>query len=63
MILEKQNFAKEYVKEIKLDDFAAILVVSGDGLMHEVINGLMERYDWQSAIKTPLGHIPGNREK
>ncbi|RMZ93189.1 sphingosine kinase 1 [Brachionus plicatilis] len=56
---QQQNFAREYVKEAKLDDFAAILVISGDGLMHEVINGLMERKDWPTAIKTPLGHIPG----
>lgn len=60
---EEQNFAREYVKEAKLDDFSAIVVISGDGLMHEVINGLMERKDWQTAIKTPVGHIPGKRNK
>lgn len=58
-ILEHSNYAKEFVKTLKLDDYRGILVISGDGLVYEIINGLMERPDWQTAIKTPLGHIPG----
>lgn len=59
VLTQKQNFARDYIKNCKLEDFAGILVISGDGLIHEVINGLMERQDWETAIKTPLGHIPG----
>ncbi|KAL7890879.1 hypothetical protein AOLI_G00003550 [Acnodon oligacanthus] len=33
--------------------------MSGDGLLFEVVNGLMEREDWEEAIKTPLGVLPG----
>ncbi|XP_053565214.1 sphingosine kinase 1-like [Bombina bombina] len=33
--------------------------MSGDGLMFEVINGIMERPDWASAIKKPLAILPG----
>ena len=43
---------------MNLAEYRGIIVVSGDGLVHEVINGLMARDDWQTAIKTPLGHIP-----
>ncbi len=32
---------------------------SGDGLMHEVVNGLFMRDDWARALQTPLGIIPG----
>lgn len=28
-------------------------------LFFQVINGLMEREDWQEAIQTPLGILPG----
>ena len=53
------NHAREYVKSIKLDDWRGIVVVSGDGLIYEVINGLMDRTDWHQAIKIPIGQIPG----
>ncbi|XP_018666861.2 sphingosine kinase 1 isoform X2 [Ciona intestinalis] len=51
--------AKEMVKEVNLSDWDGIIIVSGDGLVHEVINGLMERRDWKTAIKTPIGIVPG----
>ncbi len=35
------------------------MVVSGDGLVYEVINGIMDRPDWQKAIKIPFGQLPG----
>ena len=44
---------------LKLDEYRGIIVVSGDGLVYEVINGLMNRPDWREAIKTPVGQIPG----
>lgn len=38
--------------------YRGIIVISGDGLIFEVINGLMQRHDWSEAIKLPLGQIP-----
>ncbi|XP_062890982.1 sphingosine kinase 2-like [Mobula hypostoma] len=55
---EYQNHAKELVQEISLTEWDGIVIVSGDGLLHEVINGLMARPDWDQAIKMPLGVIP-----
>ncbi|XP_059818542.1 sphingosine kinase 1-like [Hypanus sabinus] len=55
---EYQNHAKELVQEISLSEWDGIVIVSGDGLLHEVINGLMARPDWEQAIKMPLGVIP-----
>ena len=50
---------RDYVQKINLDEYRGILVISGDGLVYEVVNGLMERSDWAHAIKTPFGQIPG----
>ena len=53
------NHAFEHVKELNLSEIRGIFVVSGDGLVYEVINGLMSREDWREAIKTPIGQLPG----
>lgn len=55
---ERQNHARELIREISLPEWDGIIIVSGDGLLHEVINGLMERADWEQAIKTPVGILP-----
>uniref|UniRef100_A0A3P9HZZ2 sphingosine kinase n=1 Tax=Oryzias latipes TaxID=8090 RepID=A0A3P9HZZ2_ORYLA len=55
---ERQNHARELIREVSLSDWDGIVIVSGDGLLHEVINGLMERPDWEQAIKTPVGILP-----
>ena len=59
VLTENPNFAKEYVKTNDLSEYKGIIVVSGDGLVFEVINGLLERPDWNKAIKIPIGQIPG----
>ncbi|XP_028984225.1 sphingosine kinase 2 [Betta splendens] len=55
---ERQNHARELIREISLSEWDGIVIVSGDGLLHEVMNGLMERPDWEQAIKTPVGILP-----
>ncbi|XP_029440557.1 sphingosine kinase 2 [Rhinatrema bivittatum] len=55
---ERQNHARELVQGLSLDEWDGIIIVSGDGLLYEVINGLMERPDWEEAIKTPVGILP-----
>ena len=60
VILTKHaNFAFEHVRELDLTKIRGIFVVSGDGLVYEIINGLMSRQDWKEAIKTPIGQLPG----
>ncbi|KAF9355758.1 sphinganine kinase lcb4 [Mortierella sp. NVP85] len=51
--------AKEIARDIDIRAFDAIVSVSGDGVLHEVINGLMERPDAVVAHKLPVGPIPG----
>ncbi|KAG0271821.1 sphinganine kinase lcb4 [Linnemannia exigua] len=51
--------AKEIAKDLNIRLYDAVLCVSGDGVLHEVINGLMERPDAVIAHKLPVGPIPG----
>lgn len=47
------------VLNLNLADTDGIVIVGGDGTIHDAIAGLMSRPDWETAIKTPLGIIPG----
>ncbi|GAA6080884.1 sphingosine kinase 1 [Tachysurus ichikawai] len=58
-VTEHQNHARELVREADLSQWDAVVIMSGDGLLFEVVNGLMEREDWEKAIQTPLGVLPG----
>ncbi|KJE88409.1 diacylglycerol kinase, partial [Capsaspora owczarzaki ATCC 30864] len=53
-----QNHAMEIARDLALDKFDAIVTVSGDGLLHEMVNGLFSRPDWPEAAKLPVGIIP-----
>uniref|UniRef100_A0A3B3ZW29 sphingosine kinase n=1 Tax=Periophthalmus magnuspinnatus TaxID=409849 RepID=A0A3B3ZW29_9GOBI len=59
VITEAKNHARELVRKVDLTQWDALVILSGDGLLFEVINGLMDREDWQQAIQTPLGILPG----
>ncbi|XP_069510783.1 sphingosine kinase 1 [Ambystoma mexicanum] len=58
VVTERPNHARELAHDYALERWDALVVVSGDGLMYEVVNGLMERPDWSSAIKKPLCILP-----
>ncbi|XP_072319672.1 sphingosine kinase 1-like [Eucyclogobius newberryi] len=59
VITERQNHARELVRDADLSQWDALVIMSGDGLLFEVINGLLERPDWEEAIRTPLAILPG----
>jgi sphingosine kinase len=50
---------KNLVLNLDLADTDGIVIVGGDGTIHDAIAGLMSRPDWETAIKTPVGVIPG----
>ncbi|MGH0160446.1 UNVERIFIED_CONTAM: hypothetical protein FKN15_039333 [Acipenser sinensis] len=56
---ERQNHAHELLREADLSQWDALVILSGDGLLFEVVNGLMERADWEDAVRKPLGILPG----
>lgn len=51
--------ATEIMKELNLDDWYGVVIVSGDGLTYEVYQGLMARPDWETAVRFPVGILPG----
>lgn len=53
-----QLHAKEVSRSLDLTKYDGIICVSGDGILVEVVNGLLEREDWAAALKIPLGAIP-----
>lgn len=53
------NFAREFVRRKDIYQWKFIVVVGGDGIYYEVINGLFERSDWERAVEElPIGIIP-----
>uniref|UniRef100_A0A915PWV1 DAGKc domain-containing protein n=1 Tax=Setaria digitata TaxID=48799 RepID=A0A915PWV1_9BILA len=64
-ILELANIGYDYIetveiaKNLKLEDYDAIAILSGDGLILEVISGFLMRKDRERALKMPLAHLPG----
>ncbi|KAK8953691.1 Sphingosine kinase 2 [Platanthera guangdongensis] len=50
--------AQELSNKLDLLKYDGIVCVSGDGVLVEVLNGLLQREDWATAIKVPLGIIP-----
>jgi sphingosine kinase len=57
---ERAGHATAMVAKLDLSSISGIVVVSGDGLVSEVVNALMGRTDWTQAIRTPIGcaHYP-----
>ncbi|XP_023330240.1 sphingosine kinase 2 isoform X2 [Eurytemora carolleeae] len=50
--------ARDVMAKLDLDEWSGVLIVSGDGLVHEVYNGLFIRSDWRSSLEFPVGIIP-----
>ena len=42
---------------LDISKYSAIVCVSGDGVFHEIINGLFTRKDWKNVVNIPLGII------
>ncbi|XP_047069905.1 sphingosine kinase 1-like [Lolium rigidum] len=50
--------AQEIAHSLDLQKYDGIICVSGDGILVEVVNGLLQRDDWSTAIKVPVGIVP-----
>ncbi|XP_045602902.2 sphingosine kinase 1 [Procambarus clarkii] len=59
IVTERANHAMELVKTLDLAKYSGFVIMSGDGLLFEVYNGLLGRSDWKQAIQFPIGIIPG----
>ena len=56
VITQHNGHPYEVAKETDLSHIHAMITMGGDGTMHEVINGMMDRPD---KAKVPIGLIPG----
>lgn len=53
-----QGHAREVASSLDLAKYDGIVCVSGDGVLVEVVNGILQRTDWEEAIKMPIGVVP-----
>jgi sphingosine kinase len=52
------GFGERFAKTTELDKMSdGLVTVSGDGLLNEVLNGLLKRPDWDAARRIPIGVI------
>ena len=49
---------KYFIEEMALEATDGLVIVGGDGTIHDVINSLMNRADWKKAMRKPIGIIP-----
>lgn len=58
-VTKHANYAREFSRRSDIYAWRSIVVVGGDGIYYEVINGLFERPDWERATQTvPIGIVP-----
>lgn len=48
----------EIIQQLDIENYVGVAVLSGDGLISEVLNGLLRRLDYRRALKFPIIHIP-----
>ena len=61
LVTLRANQASHYVKNFPrlLQRYSSIAIISGDGLVYEIYQGLMGRPDWEYSCKLPIAIIPG----
>ncbi|KAF9356082.1 hypothetical protein BGX26_005767, partial [Mortierella sp. AD094] len=55
---EYGKHAVDIAHKVDLKELDTLIVISGDGVLHEIINGLLTRSDWDQARQLPIGIIP-----
>ena len=60
-VVTSPGSVRKIAEEIDVATTKAIICISGDGTVHDLLNGLMKRKDWQDATKIPVGVIPAGQ--
>ena len=59
VVTTSETFVEEYFRELKDIDFSDIAIVGGDGLIHQVLNGMFN-HPWRDELfEIPVAFIPG----
>ncbi|KAJ3275230.1 hypothetical protein HDV01_000956 [Terramyces sp. JEL0728] len=53
------NHASEIARELDYTKYKVIAAISGDGVFHEIVHGLLSRPDWEHAKELPIATIGG----
>ncbi|XBI29431.1 hypothetical protein VPH35_053417 [Triticum aestivum] len=53
-----RGHAREVASSLDRARYDGIVCVSGDGVLVELVNGILQRSDWEEAIKMPIGVVP-----
>ncbi|KAH8107107.1 ATP-NAD kinase-like domain-containing protein [Cristinia sonorae] len=54
----RRNHAADLMQDIPLGTYDAVVVISGDGLIHEVLNGFAQHKNPLAAFRIPVAPIP-----
>lgn len=58
MMLERRYDAIDRLLTLDLSPYDALVMIGGDGTMHEIVNGLAGRKDAEEALRLPIVPIP-----
>lgn len=58
MTTESAEHAPELMETGDLSQYSMIATIGGDGIMHDILNGLLQRSDWPKYKSLPLAVIP-----
>ncbi|KAI8618529.1 ATP-NAD kinase-like domain-containing protein [Chytriomyces sp. MP71] len=53
----EHGHAEKVMKTVELSKYSAFIAVSGDGVLHEIVNGMLSRPDWRAARTIPVGTV------
>ena len=59
IVTEGPGHATGIMSGLELAAWAGVVSVSGDGMIHEIYNGLLSRQDWRTALQFNVGVLPG----
>ena len=59
VITTRSNYGHDMVLAENISRWAGVIIISGDGLIFEVVQGIMKRSDWEEARLMPIGVVAG----
>lgn len=58
-VTKHSNYAFDFIRKRNISIWTGIVAVGGDGLFHEILNGLLKRADWEDVVANiSLGIVP-----
>ncbi|KAJ3388863.1 hypothetical protein HDU84_009370 [Entophlyctis sp. JEL0112] len=54
---EYKGHVQDFMKEVDVKQYSSFIAVSGDGVLHELVHGILDRSDWRAARLVPVGTI------